>query len=659
MGKTFEKRNMKRGSQEEPQSHEEEKNSSLPNSLVMRIMQQPDAEEEADRLSEGVTSTSPAALKREMGERLGADFSQVHFHSDANSVQRSQAMGAQAYTQGRDVYFGKKGFTPSLAAHELVHTVQQGAVSGNTTQSAPLGSVQMKPDKDSKFKAKRGSFDHNEEDKLEGDSSTLSQVEAQAMQTFNTSRGIEVYNSIMPDLKELVKKAGKNRDKKTEIKFRPKPAVSFMVRAAYQDYALRDILIELVNKPIGVFKAGTRIRQYKSLIKSIGDRLGEYQAEELALQTGMIDGAPKYKHNGKLRKTKSRAYQLSPEDENVDTFNPGNIPELKKIQDEIDAAETLDDAYATFAKFTGNRNGKVKKTEKAEQDPVQYQVNLDLTKKKLKHMTRQVWDYPELRNKIGDMILWDTSEKAKMAVQPTYGGYDNTVIKYNAYYDRLGEQGEKEREADQRNKRENQLINGDLDHAGNHELGHVLGFTMVSPGASRADAEKENRVHKTENDILKEVMLKQNILSPQQKRGVNIYSRNGVNHMDDKGLVIPPNKVAELYRKHQQDIDAGKKKKGDKVDGIYNKRNYYKGQLNTSNSPTLEDRNLTSGYGASAAHEMFAETFGDVYTHGKQAKKFSIATVKEYEKRQKELQRMKYNYNQSNWFMKLFRKKII
>ncbi|MBQ6517240.1 MAG: hypothetical protein IJI14_00885 [Anaerolineaceae bacterium] len=55
---------------------------------------------------------------------------------------------------------------------------------------------------------------------------------------------------------------------------------------------------------------------------------------------------------------------------------------------------------------------------------------------------------------------------------------------------------------------------------------------------------------------------------------------------------------------------------------------------------------------------MFAETFGDVYTHGKQAKQFSIATVKEYEKRQKKLQRMKYQYNQSNWFMKLFRKKI-
>lgn len=160
------------------------------------------------------------------------------------------------------------------------------------------------------------------------------------------------------------------------------------------------------------------------------------------------------------------------------------------------------------------------------------------------------------------MLLYDTAEKAKMAVQATHGGYDKTPIKYNAYYDRLGEAGEQERETDQRNKRENQLINGDLDHAGNHELGHVLGFTMVSPGASRAEAERENKVHKTENDILKEVMLNQDVLSEDQKRGINIYSRNGVNHLNDKGLVIPPNEADELYRKHQQQIKTGKKKRG-------------------------------------------------------------------------------------------------
>ena len=48
---------------------------------------------------------------------------------------------------------------------------------------------------------------------------------------------------------------------------------------------------------------------------------------------------------------------------------------------------------------------------------------------------------------------------------------------------------------------------------------------------------------------------------------------------------------------------------------------------------------------------------GDVYQHGNSAKPDSAATVKEYERRRKELQKMKYKYDQCNRFMKLFRKK--
>ena len=45
-----------------------------------------------------------------------------------------------------DVYFGEGGFDPSVAAHELVHTVQQGLVESSTpTVSAPGGEVQMLP----------------------------------------------------------------------------------------------------------------------------------------------------------------------------------------------------------------------------------------------------------------------------------------------------------------------------------------------------------------------------------------------------------------------------------------------------------------------------------------------------------------------------------
>ena len=105
--------------------------SQLPNSLVRQILEDRDAESEANRLSKGLTSTTPDEVMREMGSRLGADFSNVQFHSDSLSMNRSQAMGARAWAQGRNVYFGKGGFSPSVAAHELVHTVQQGAVQAN------------------------------------------------------------------------------------------------------------------------------------------------------------------------------------------------------------------------------------------------------------------------------------------------------------------------------------------------------------------------------------------------------------------------------------------------------------------------------------------------------------------------------------------------
>ena len=123
--------------------------SSIPNSVMRTYQEQrPAAEEEADRLSADVTSATPDALREEMGSRLGADFSDVQFHSDSLSMNRSRAMGARAWAQGSDVYFGKGGFDPKVAAHELVHTVQQGAVKGSTmlrTWKQPTVSLQHIP----------------------------------------------------------------------------------------------------------------------------------------------------------------------------------------------------------------------------------------------------------------------------------------------------------------------------------------------------------------------------------------------------------------------------------------------------------------------------------------------------------------------------------
>ena len=109
----------------------------------------PTAEAEADRIAASVSGArTPEEVKTQLGEKMGADFSNVTFHTDSAALKQADAMGARAYTAGSDVYFGSGGFDPGVAAHELVHTVQQGMV-GSTmgTTSAPTGGVQMKPKK--------------------------------------------------------------------------------------------------------------------------------------------------------------------------------------------------------------------------------------------------------------------------------------------------------------------------------------------------------------------------------------------------------------------------------------------------------------------------------------------------------------------------------
>lgn len=73
------------------------------------------------------------AVSTEMGSKIGADFSGVRIHTDSKAVQMSSALGAQAFTHGKDIYFNQGKYNPGspsgkhLLAHELTHTVQQGA----------------------------------------------------------------------------------------------------------------------------------------------------------------------------------------------------------------------------------------------------------------------------------------------------------------------------------------------------------------------------------------------------------------------------------------------------------------------------------------------------------------------------------------------------
>jgi hypothetical protein len=80
--------------------------------------------------------------KNEMESGFGTDFSNVKIHTDSNAVQMSQELGAQAFTNGNDVYFNEGKYNPDskegkhLLAHELTHTVQQGNRSKNVQKQS-------------------------------------------------------------------------------------------------------------------------------------------------------------------------------------------------------------------------------------------------------------------------------------------------------------------------------------------------------------------------------------------------------------------------------------------------------------------------------------------------------------------------------------------
>jgi len=75
----------------------------------------------------------PATLRRFMEPRFGADFAAVRIHTDAQAGAASRRLGARAFAIGQNVFFGAGQFQPDTAAgqeliaHELAHTVQQGA----------------------------------------------------------------------------------------------------------------------------------------------------------------------------------------------------------------------------------------------------------------------------------------------------------------------------------------------------------------------------------------------------------------------------------------------------------------------------------------------------------------------------------------------------
>lgn len=83
--------------------------------------------------SKGSGTPLPAATREQMEGSFGVDFSNVRIHTGSAAVLMNKDLNAHAFTNGNDIYFNSGKYDTKskggqhLLAHELTHTVQQGA----------------------------------------------------------------------------------------------------------------------------------------------------------------------------------------------------------------------------------------------------------------------------------------------------------------------------------------------------------------------------------------------------------------------------------------------------------------------------------------------------------------------------------------------------
>jgi hypothetical protein len=93
-------------------------------------------------ISEQLSGGQPlgGAERHQMEPRLGADFSRVRVHTDGQSAALNSLLRARAFTFQNHIFFARDEYQPGtsggqqLLAHELTHTIQQGAA--RTTDAA-------------------------------------------------------------------------------------------------------------------------------------------------------------------------------------------------------------------------------------------------------------------------------------------------------------------------------------------------------------------------------------------------------------------------------------------------------------------------------------------------------------------------------------------
>jgi len=62
--------------------------------------------------TKGLGNSLPPAQRTFMEEKFGVDFSSVRIHADGEAARMARALNAEAFTYGRDIYFGEGRYRP-------------------------------------------------------------------------------------------------------------------------------------------------------------------------------------------------------------------------------------------------------------------------------------------------------------------------------------------------------------------------------------------------------------------------------------------------------------------------------------------------------------------------------------------------------------------
>ena len=99
--------------------------------------QTPQGFETSLQQTKGSGQSLDRSTQQEMGQQFGKDFSGVRIHTGSYSERMNQSIGSKAFTNQNDIYFNKGQYNPNtedgkrLLAHELTHTIHQGATTNN------------------------------------------------------------------------------------------------------------------------------------------------------------------------------------------------------------------------------------------------------------------------------------------------------------------------------------------------------------------------------------------------------------------------------------------------------------------------------------------------------------------------------------------------